>query len=162
MAAALALIEIKDWLPRGSASRAAVKWGHLQFGMAVLLLMLPRLLARLRTAVPPITPPLPRWQEVVSKLMHLALYVLAFALPLLGVAMMYAAGKPWDLLGMPLPVMAAPNAGMARDLHAIHETAGNVFLWVAIAHALAALFHRYVQGDDTLQRMLPPGRGGAG
>lgn len=159
MAVALALIEIKGWFPRGSASRTAVKWGHMQFGMAVLLLMLPRVFVRMRAEVPPITPPLPRWQSAASKLMHLALYLLAFALPLLGVAMMYVAGKPWDLFGMPLPVIAVPDAGMARQLHEIHETAGNVFLWVAMAHALAALFHRYVQGDDTLQRMLPPGRG---
>lgn len=158
---ALVLIEIKGWFPRGSASRTAVKWGHMQFGVAVLLLMLPRLFVRLRTEVPPITPPLPRWQAAMSKLVHLVLYVLAFALPLLGVAMMFVAGKPWNLLGIPLPVAAVPDGALARQLHDLHETAGNVFLWVAIAHALAAVFHRYVQRDDTLQRMLPPERGAA-
>lgn len=158
---ALVLIEIKGWFPRGSASRTAVKWGHMQFGVAVLLLMLPRLFVRLRTEVPPITPPLPRWQAAMSKLVHLVLYVLAFALPLLGVAMMFVAGKPWNLLGIPLPVAAVPDGALARQLHDLHETAGNVFLWVAIAHALAAVFQRYVQRDDTLQRMLPPERGAA-
>lgn len=158
---ALVLIEIKGWFPRGSASRTAVKWGHMQFGVAVLLLMLPRLFVRLRTEVPPITPPLPRWQAAMSKLVHLVLYVLAFALPLLGVAMMFVAGKPWNLLGIPLPVAAVPDGALARQLHDLHETAGNVFLWVAIAHALVAVFHRYVQRDDTLQRMLPPERGAA-
>jgi superoxide oxidase len=155
---ALVLIEIKGWFPRGSASRNAVKWGHMQFGIAVLLLMLPRLLVRLRTTAPPITPPLPRWQDAMSKLVHLALYVLVFALPLLGVAMMFVAGKPWNLLGLPLPVSAMPDTELAKQLKDIHETAGNVLLWVAIAHALAAVFHRYVQRDDTLHRMLPPRR----
>jgi cytochrome b561 len=158
---ALVLIEIKGWFPRGSASRTAIKWGHMQFGLAVLLLMLPRLFVRLRAEVPPITPPLPRWQDAISKLVHLALYALAFGLPLLGVAMMFVAGKPWNLLGIPLPVTAVPDAGLARQLHDIHETAGNVFLWAAVAHALAAVFHRYVQRDDTLQRMLRPERGTA-
>lgn len=155
---ALVLIEIKGWFPRGSATRTAVKWGHMQFGIAVLLLMLPRLLVRLRHAAPPITPPLPRWQDVLSKLVHLSLYLLAFAVPLLGVSMMFIAGKPWNLLGLPLPVMATPDPDLAHALEGIHETIGNVLMWLAIAHAAAAVFHHFVQRDDTLLRMLPEGR----
>jgi len=159
VAAALVLIEIKGWFPRGSALRNGVKWGHMQLGIAVLLLMLPRVLARVGREVPPITPPLPGWQLAASKLMHVALYLLAFALPLLGIAMMYWAGKPWNVLGVAMPVAAVPDAAMASQLHDVHETAGNVFLWVAVVHALAALFHHYVQRDDTLRRMLPSRRG---
>lgn len=155
IAVALVLIELKGWLPRGSAQRAAVKWGHMQFGLAVLLLMLPRLLVRLRTKVPPTSPAPPRWQERVGKLMHLALYLLAFAVPLLGVAMMVAAGKPWTLLGLPLPTVATPDPALAKNLESVHETTGNILMWLAIAHAAAALLHHFVQRDDTLQRMLP-------
>lgn len=152
---ALVLIEIKGWFPRGSATRTAVKWGHMQFGIAVLLLMVPRLLVRLRHAAPPITPEPPRRQAVLGKLVHLALYPLAFAVPLLGVAMMFIAGKPWNLLGLPLPVLATPNPDLAHAIEDIHETIGNVLMWLAIAHVAAALFHHFVQRDDTLLRMLP-------
>lgn len=160
VAFALVLIETKGWLPRGSAERRAVQWGHIQFGIAVLLLMGPRLWMRLRSQVPPITPPLPRWQAWLGKLVHLALYLLAWAVPLLGVAMMFASGKPWNLLGLPLPSMATPAPGLAHVLEEIHETAGNVFMWLAMAHAAAALFHHWVRHDDTLLRMLPGRRGG--
>ena len=153
--AALVLIELKGWLPRGSAERSAVKWAHMQFGIAVLLLMLPRLLVRLRASVPPISPPPPRWQDRLGQLIHLALYLLAFAVPLLGVAMMVAAGKPWDLLGLPLPTLATPDAGLAKNLESLHETVGNMLMWLAITHATAALFHHFVRRDDTLRRMLP-------
>ena len=54
---ALALIEIKGWLPKGSPERAAVKLAHAQFGLAVLLLSLVRVAARWRSTVPPISPP---------------------------------------------------------------------------------------------------------
>ncbi|NCT66058.1 MAG: cytochrome b [Rhodanobacteraceae bacterium] len=155
---ALVLIELKGWLPRGSAERAAVKWAHTQFGLAVLLLMLPRMLVRLRASVPPISPAPPRWQDGLGKLIHLALYLLAFAVPLLGVAMMVAAGKPWDLLGLPLPTLATPDEGLVKNLEELHETTGNVLMWLAIAHAAAALYHHFVQRDDTLRRMLPPDR----
>ncbi|WP_445146995.1 cytochrome b [Dyella sp. Tek66A03] len=152
---ALVLIEIKGWFPRGSALRGGVKWAHMQFGMAVLLLMVPRLLVRARTAVPPISPRPPRWQGMLSKLVHLAVYLLAFAVPVLGISMMFAAGKPWNLLGVPLPVLGTADSDLAHRIGDIHETVGDVLMWLAIAHAAAALFHHYVQRDDTLHRMLP-------
>jgi cytochrome b561 len=155
---ALVLIEIKGWFPRGSAARTAVKWGHMQFGIAVLLLMVPRLLVRLRHAAPPITPESPRWQAVLGRLVHLALYLLVFAVPLLGVSMMFVAGKPWNLFGLPLPVLATPDADLAHAIEGIHRAAGNVLMWLAIAHVAAALFHHFVQHDDTLLRMLPARR----
>ena len=154
VACALVLIDIRGWFPRGSTWRGGVKWAHMQFGMAVLLLMVPRLLVHARTAVPPISPRPPRWQDMLSKLVHLAVYLLAFAVPLLGVAMMFVAGKPWNLLGLPLPVLGAADRDLAHRIEAIHETAGNVLMWLAIAHVAAALFHHYVQRDDTLLRML--------
>lgn len=156
IAAALVLIEIKGWFPRGAFARDAVKWGHTQFGVAVLLLMLPRLLVRLRHAAPPISPAPSRGQALLARGAHLLLYALALAVPLLGVAMTVAAGKTWNLLGLPLPVLAQPDMALARSIKDIHETAGDVLLWVAVAHAAAALFHHYVQHDDTLLRMLPP------
>ncbi len=134
----LVLIEIKGWFPRGSATRTAVKWGHMQFGIAVLLLMLPRLLVRLRHAAPPITPPLPRWQDVLSKLVHLSLYLLAFAVPLLGVSMMFIAGKPWNLLGLPLPVMATPDP----------------VLKAGIAHLWFVTIHPFDDGNGRIARAI--------
>lgn len=154
VAGALVLIELKGWLPRGSAARSAVKWGHMQFGLAALLLMLPRLLARLRASVPPIAPALPLWQDRLGRLAHLALYLLVFAVPLLGVTMMLVGGKPWNLLGVPLPTLN-PDPGLAKQLEELHETAGNALMWLAIFHAAAALFHHFVRRDDTLRRMLP-------
>ena len=151
---ALVLIEIKGWFPRGSALRGGVKWAHMQFGMAVLLLMVPRLLVRARTTVPPISPRPPRWQDLLSKLVHLTVYLLAFAVPMLGISMMFAAGKPWNLLGVPLPVLGTTDSDLAHRIGDIHETVGDVLMWLALAHAAAALFHHYVQRDDTLQRML--------
>ena len=102
--AAWALSEARGYTQRGSDLRAAVTWTHIQFGLAVILLMLPRLLARLRSATPPITPPIAIWQAWLAKLMHLALYALAFLVPILGMAMQYTKGASWDLFGLPLPV----------------------------------------------------------
>src|SRR5690606_41301410 len=95
---ALVLIETRGWFERGSALREGIKWGHMQFGVAVLLLMLPRLLVRFRAAVPPITPPPAAWQDAIARLVHAALYLLLIAVALLGIATMASSGEDWAFL----------------------------------------------------------------
>lgn len=150
---ALASIELKGWLPKGSSERALAKWTHTQFGISVLLLSLVRLAVYRRSKVPPISPPPPAWQMLAARLMHIALYVLTLAVPLLGVAMMFQAGKSWGFVGLSLPIAMPPDSVLANRLEDIHETAGNLLLWLAVAHAAAALYHHVVQRDDTLLRM---------
>lgn len=50
--AALAFIEVKDFFPKGTALRDAMKFGHFQAGLIVLLVVLPRLLWRMNNRVP--------------------------------------------------------------------------------------------------------------
>ncbi|MEO8778966.1 MAG: cytochrome b, partial [Rhodanobacter sp.] len=38
---ALLLIHAHNWSPKGSDIRGQFKWAHIQFGMAILLVMLP-------------------------------------------------------------------------------------------------------------------------
>ncbi|QNK02876.1 cytochrome b [Dyella telluris] len=153
VALALLSIELKGWLPKGSSERALVKWSHTQFGLSVLLLSLVRLALHRQGKVPPISPPPPRWQMVAARLMHGALYVLTLLVPLLGVAMMFYAGKEWSFAGLPLPTLSDPDTALAHRIEDIHETVGNVLMWLAIAHAAAALYHHVVQRDNTLVRM---------
>ena len=158
VAAALILIETRGWFERGSALRDGIKWGHMQFGIAVLLLLVPRFVARLRDPRPAVFPPPPPWQDALGRLVHGALYLLLLAVPLLGVAMMATSGKPWDFLGLPLQGLAAPDTALSEDLEGLHETAGDVLMWLAIAHAVAGLAHHFLLRDNTLRRMLPPWR----
>lgn len=160
VAGALALIYLQDLAPKGSELRANLKWAHVQFGIAALLVMLPRLLVRLRHHgdEPPITPSPPRWQVRMSRLIHVTLYALLFAVPLLGVSMMLAKGTPWDFAGVALPVLPAPDRSLAHAIAEVHETLGNVLMYLAGFHAAAALFHHVFQRDDTLRRMLPARR----
>lgn len=150
---ALLSIELKGWLPKGSSERALVKWAHTQFGISVLLLSLVRLAMLRRGMTPPISPQPPAWQMYAARLMHLALYALTLMVPLLGAAMMFLAGKSWSFVGLSLPTAMPPDSALAHQIENIHETMGNVLLWLAIAHAAAALYHHFIQRDDTLLRM---------
>ena len=57
-------------------------------------------------------------------------------------------------------MLLVPAAGMTawylglRDEGEVHEVAANALMLLAIAHALAALFHHYVLRDGSLHRMM--------
>jgi cytochrome b561 len=54
-----------------------------------------------------------------------------------------------------LPALIGENKALAKQVEEIHETIGNVGYFLIGIHAAAALFHHYIQRDDTLARMLP-------
>lgn len=156
---ALTLIYVHGWSPRGSKLRADALWAHMQFGLTILLIVATRLLVRVRSgSAPPITPPSPRWQMLLAKLVHVLLYLLLFAIPILGISMMVSMGHPWNFLGIPLPHLSSPDRQLAHEIEKIHGTLGNILMYLAAAHALIGLFHHFVQRDNTLKRMLPPVR----
>jgi cytochrome b561 len=51
-----------------------------------------------------------------------------------------------------------PDKHISHRLEDIHETCGNILMYLAAAHALAVLAHHFFQRDDTLKRRLPPAR----
>ncbi|HEX7325515.1 MAG TPA: cytochrome b/b6 domain-containing protein [Rhodanobacteraceae bacterium] len=156
VACALLLIYIHGWTERGAPAHAGAKWAHMQFGMAVLLVMLPRLLVRVRHGkAPPIAPAAPRWQTLLAHAVHYALYALLLATPLLGIANRMWNPGDWDFLGIPMPHVVTPDHAFAKTLEGVHKTLGNTVMYLAAAHALAALIHHFVRRDNTLRRMLP-------
>ena len=148
-------IELRELYPKGSDPREALKAWHFMLGLTVLIFAFVRIYGRVTSATPPITPPLKAWQSLVSKLVHLALYVLMVGLPLLGWATLSAAGKPIPFFGLELPALLAENKDLAKTLKELHKTIGEAGYYLIGLHAAAALFHHYVQKDNTLTRMLP-------
>ena len=155
IAVVYACIELKGNFPKGSETRELLKQWHFMLGLSVFALVWLRLLARALSPIPAIEPPLPTWQALPAKLMHLALYALMIGAPLAGWLILSAAGKPIPFFGLELPALLAPNKGLAGDIKEIHETAAVVGYWLIGLHAAAALFHHYIRRDDVLRRMLP-------
>ena len=153
---ALVVVEIHDWFPKGSASRNAMMITHFQLGLLVFLLIWVRLGVVFSDKTPPITPPPPQWQELASKLVHLALYASMIALPVLGVLMQQAGDRTVALLGMQLPSFIGVDKDFSKELKEVHETIGNVMIGLIAAHIAAAFWHHFKQRDDTILRMLPP------
>src|SRR3990167_9176058 len=69
---------------RGSDTRLAMVQTHFWIGLVILALMLPRLLLFFLRPAPAVRPPLPTWQAVPAKAIHLLLYAMLVAQPVLG------------------------------------------------------------------------------
>ena len=148
-------IELREFFPKGSDPRAALKTGHFMLGLAVLVMVSVRLAVHLAGAVPRIEPVPGWWPRLLGTLMHIVLYVLLIVLPLLGWSLLSAEGKTVPFFGLALPPLVDANADAAALFKGIHE-AGATICYVLIGlHAAAALYHHYILRDNTLRRMLP-------
>lgn len=155
LVAVYACIDLREFFPKGSDSREALKFWHFSLGLSVFLMVWIRLVVHITGPVPGIVPASPAWQSVPGKLVHVALYGLMIALPVLGWLILSAEGKAIPFFGWQLPALVAEDKGLADWIKEIHETGGTIGYFVIGLHALAALFHHYVQRDNTLRRMLP-------
>jgi len=152
LAAVYACIELREVFPRGSVIREGLKTWHFMLGLSVFGLVGLRLVARIGAPHPV---GLRSWNDRLAAVVHLALYAIMIAMPILGWLALSADGKAVPFFGLELPALVAPNETLAGQVEEVHETLGTVGYGLAGLHAAAALFHHYVLRDGVLRRMLP-------
>ena len=151
-----ASIELRGIFPKEDPLYAAMKSWHFMLGLSVLFLTMLRLsMKAIWHRAPAIEPAIPAWQEALSSLVHVMLYVILIGLPLAGWAMLSAAGKPVPFFGLELPPLIGVDKALGKQIKEVHETVANIGYGLIGLHALAALYHHYVMKDNTLPRMLP-------
>lgn len=129
---------------------------HKWLGITILGLACVRLLWRLTHPVPAYTSLMPTWQKYAAHGLHIALYVLMFAIPISGYLYSLAAGVPVVYLGIiHLPILIAPDPVLKPILKEVHELLNNGLLILVSLHVLAALKHHFINRDTILKRMLP-------
>jgi cytochrome b561 len=131
---------------------------HKWAGVALLALAALRLLWRL-THRPPADLPMPAWQAKAAHLTHLALYLLFFAVPLVGWAYSSAAGFPIVWLGLvPLPNFVPADKALAELIKPWHGYLAYAMAALVLMHMAAALKHQFIERDGLLSRMWPAAR----
>ena len=129
---------------------------HRSTGALVLVLMLIRLAYRLVNGVPAPEPTLTAWQRIVSHVVHLGLYALLIAQPIIGWGATSAYGAQISVYGLfTLPALVAKDEALAKPLFLVHELIGFAIAGLLIMHIGAALYHYFIRRDGVLQRMLP-------
>lgn len=148
-------IELHEFFPRGSDMRLGLKSLHFSFGLLILLLFLPRLIAHLKGGTPAIVPAPGAIQHKIAALMHVALYGFMLVMPVLGWLALNAKGVPAALFGFELPILIGADEELEEQLGELHETIGTVGYGLIGLHVLSALVHHFKLKDNTLLRMLP-------
>ncbi|WP_213877377.1 cytochrome b [Pseudomonas sp. dw_358] len=147
--------ELRSHFDRGTAGRLLSGQFHYMFGLTIFALVWLRLLARGLGVTPRITPAPPRWQRRLAWLMHMALYALMIAMPVLGWLTLSGEGKAIPFWGLQMPPLMAPDKELAAQIEDWHIQIGEWGYWLIGLHTLAGLAHHYLKRDDTLSRMLP-------
>jgi len=133
---------------------------HKWAGVSILLLSALRLAWRL-THRPPELPvatsaKMPAWQRLAHHATHHALYLLFFAVPLLGWAYSSAAGFPIVWFGaVQLPDFVPVSESLAEALKPLHKLSAFAMAALVLMHIAAALKHQLLDRDGLLTRMLP-------
>jgi cytochrome b561 len=141
-----------------SAAMDLTRQTHETFGILVFAVTLLRILWRFADRRPE-EPPMPAWMRLSSKAVHLALYGLLVAIPAVGVLGAWLEGHPLTLLtGATYGPLVPLDHDLGHTVTEIHTVLGNVIVWLASLHALAALFHHFVLRDGVLVSMLPTRR----
>jgi cytochrome b561 len=132
---------------------------HLSFGIVILAIAALRLEWRLTHAEPPPEDGLPPWQVQTVRILHWLLYLLLFAVPVLGWMNASFRGFPVILFGLielpKLMATRAPGFAWTGDVHGLLAT--YALLALVALHVAAAFYHWLVRHDRVLQRMLPGG-----
>ncbi|WP_372398243.1 cytochrome b [Azospirillum sp. HJ39] len=146
----------EEFYERGHPMRATIWWLHISFGLLLLGLVLARLGLRLARGVPDLPSSMTPVERGASHAVHLGLYALMLAIPLVGVGLTWLRGDTLSFFGLftiPSPVEADRTLG--RSVKDIHELGANLILALAALHAAAALWHHLIRRDGVLARMLP-------
>ena len=131
---------------------------HRSFGVTVWVVTLGRLVWRQFARFPNWPADMPQPMRLAAQWSEHALYALLLTQPILGLLQTNAHGDRVNLffLGQ-LPALMGQNRPLAKQLLAVHETVGFLFLGLIALHASAALYHHFWRRDDTLNAMLPVG-----
>jgi len=146
-----------EGLPFSPQKLKLYNW-HKWAGIVVLTLSFIRLMWRL-THRPPALPAaiengMPAWQRWAHHATHGGLYLLFFAVPLLGWAFSSAAGFPIVVFGvLPLPDFVPVSPALADVLKPLHKYAAFAMAALVLLHVAGALKHQFIDRDGLLGRM---------
>lgn len=135
------------------------KWAGVSFLALTLLRLLWRVTHRPPALPVAVTRTMPGWQNRVYHATHHLMYLLFFAVPLVGWAYSSAAGFPIVWFGqIPLPDLLPVNKELAELIKPLHERLALALIALAGLHIAAAMKHQWVDRDGLLARMLPGSR----
>lgn len=97
-------------------------------------------------------PDAPRWERVLSRVVHYGIYALVLAIVLSGLAIALTASSPPSLFGVGFPF--AVDLAWRGFLLNLHEAVAGALVLLIGLHLLGAVWHWIVRNDGVWQSML--------
>jgi cytochrome b561 len=139
-----------------SLSRVKLFNWHKWLGMTIMLVAALRLSWRLWHPAPSLPEAMMRWERALAHLSHGLMYVLFFAVPLIGWARSSAAGFPVVYLGLVrFPDFVGKDKAFAASLRDLHAVCAYALAALIVLHVAAAIKHAVVDKDGVFSRMIP-------
>jgi cytochrome b561 len=127
---------------------------HKPIGILILVLAALRLVNRLIFPPPPLPSGMPVPLRVAAEASHWLLYALMFAQPLVGWAMLSAAGYPIALIGaFHLPPIVPHDMALYSFLRPLHSVLAFALFATFLLHLAAALTHALIFRDGVFKSM---------
>jgi cytochrome b561 len=128
---------------------------HKGTGILMFLALIARVLWRALSRRPRPEPGLSSFEHIASQVVHIALYVLLFAVMISGYLISTADGRPIEVFGLfQVPAALAGLPNQADVAGRFHLTLAVALVALAGVHVLAAFKHHFLHRDRTLLRML--------
>jgi cytochrome b561 len=127
---------------------------HKTIGVVILAVVIIRVVNRLTHRPPPLPSTVGRFERVLVVTSEMALYALLLAQPLVGWAMLSAAGRPIVVFGsLRIPRIAPVNLDLFSVLRETHSVLAFLLVAAVAAHVSAVLLHSITLRDRMLARM---------
>lgn len=128
---------------------------HKSFGVVALLLVLVRLGVRLTHQPPDLPASLSAPQKAAAHATQVLLYVAMVGMPLSGLLMQGAAGRPVTVLGLfTIPALLSVDLSTYALLRELHTWMAWGLIALVMLHVGAALHHGLIRRDSVLRSML--------
>jgi cytochrome b561 len=129
---------------------------HRPLGILILILVVIRFVNRLFSTLPPFPASMSSQERFAATASEVLLYGLLFVQPLVGWAMLSAAGYPIVLCGsLHLPPILPHSVALYVILRKTHTVLAYLLFMAFIAHFGAVLFHTLIVRDGLFSRMAP-------
>jgi cytochrome b561 len=129
---------------------------HADIGYLLLLLMVLRLIWRGINPTPAMPSDTPPWQRIAASVSHWALYLVTFAVAMLGWAMAGARAPSYSSwFGLfTVPQFTSVDKAAADFYEDQHILFAYALLALIVLHVAAAVWHHYVRRDHVVTRMV--------
>jgi cytochrome b561 len=128
---------------------------HFACGLAVLVLVVPRVIVRLSRGAPAPEPGPWPWLVPAARIGHGLLYALLILVPLGGWYSLSRLGVHFSVAGLTLPAITQAVDGPVGIIGDLHQIGGNALLILGGVHGAFGLWHHFALRDGTLRRMNP-------